>query len=77
MFLFWHISKLVVERQVKHDIGYWMTVIGASTVIAGGIFGALLSVEFQKILLAVFFGVIVFGVGAEMALRNQKHKEYS
>ncbi len=76
MFLFQRLQKTVVERQVKHDIGYWMTILGAATVVIGGLFGSFLWFDTQLVLFVVIFGVVMFGVGAELALRNQRHEEH-
>lgn len=76
MFLFQQSQKQGVETQDKHDIGYWMTVLGASIVVFGGLFGTLLWFDTELVLAAVIFGVVVFGIGAELALRNQKHHEH-
>ena len=53
-----------------------MTVLGAATVIVGGLFGSFLWFDTQLVLSVVIFGVVMFGIGAELALRNQRHEEH-
>jgi len=65
-----------VERQFKHDLGYWMTVIGAAATIISVFIGSLLQINIDLLYLIFFVEVLVFIVGIELALRNQRHHEH-
>ena len=66
-------QNLYVKRQQKHDIVYWMTVLGVAVVVSGGLFGSFIGLEVQDILTIAGIGLAIFIFGAEMALRNGKH----
>lgn len=63
-----------MERQKKHDLGYWMTVIGFAAVVSGGLFGSFIGMDVQDVLKISGVGLAIFVIGAEMALRNGKHR---
>jgi len=65
-----------VDSEDKHWIGYWMTVFGAAVVIVTGIFGSFINLGRNMVYTAVLAGLILFFVGAELALRNQRHQEH-
>ena len=58
-------------------MGYWLTVLGAAVVIAAGVFGSLLWTETMTVVKTVLAGLVVFVIGAEMALRHSKHVQMS
>lgn len=68
------IQLWTVDRQQKHDLGYWMTVIGFTSVVSGAMFGSYIGLEIHDVLGIIAVGLTVFAVGAEMALRNSKHR---
>lgn len=67
-------SSYSVERQKKHDLGYWMTVIGFAVVVSGGLFGSFIGMEVLDALKIAGVGLTVFVIGVEMALRHGKHR---
>jgi hypothetical protein len=62
-----------VNRQQRHDIGYWMSIIGFAVVVSSGIFGSLISMQTGAIVILAVLGFLFFLLGAEMALRNGTH----
>lgn len=67
---------MFVEQQFKHDLGYWMTVLGFAAVIITVFAGVLLQINIQLFYKMVFAELLVFLIGVELALRNQKHHEH-
>lgn len=65
-----------MERQLKHDIGYWMTILGFASTIMTVFAGVLLQIDINLFYQVVFGELIIFIVGIELALRNQKHHEH-
>lgn len=70
------LQNLPVDRQFKHDLGYWMTVFGAAATIITLFAGSLLQVNADLLYPIFFVEVIIFIVGIELALRNQRHHEH-
>ena len=64
-----------LDRQERHDLGYWMSVFGFAVVVLIGMFYSFISLDAQIAVAAVVVGFLLFVAGAELALRNQKHEE--
>jgi hypothetical protein len=67
------VKFLRVNRQQRHDVGYWMSILGFATVVSGALFGSLLSADTVLIVTVVGIGLGIFLLGGEMALRNMEH----
>lgn len=57
----------------RHDLGYWMSIFGFAVVVFVGMFYGVLSLDADSALVIVGAGFVVFLIGAELALRNQRH----
>lgn len=62
-----------MDSSDKHDLGYWMSIFGFALVVFVGLFYGFVSNNAEVAFWVVVFGFVVFVVGAELALRNQKH----
>lgn len=65
-----------VERQSKHFLGYWMTVLGFAAVIVTVFSGVLLQNSTGLMYNLVLVELAVFLIGIELALRNQRHSDH-
>ena len=59
----------------KHDLGYWLSIFGFALVVFVGLFYSFVRIKPNVAFWVVVTGFMVFVVGAELALRNQKHLE--
>lgn len=62
-----------MDRQFKHDLGYWMSVFGFAVVLFGGLLYPFATLDPVWSVYLAAGGFVVFLVGAELALRNQRH----
>jgi|GEM_PF-1874533 len=62
-----------MDGEDKHDLGYWLSILGFALVIVFGLFYGFVTSDGEVAFWGVVFGFVVFVVGAELALRNQKH----
>ena len=64
-----------MDREDKHDLGYWMSILGFAVVVFIGLFYSFISLDAEVAVVSVTVGFLLFIGGAELALRNQKHEE--
>ncbi len=67
--------QLTVDTEDKHVLGYWLSILGFATVVFIGLFYSFVNLDPQLAFWTLIGGFLVFLLGAELALNNQKHHE--